>query len=109
MKNWNIGTNNFHKTASVFLEEGPLWAFWGRELTWIFCDFIPPIPFPKIGKIVDDEGEEYNWNQWYGDLKSWWCLNVDQRLYFWFNKFVEVKDVKIKYYTAVRLKREVGK
>ena len=109
MRDYSIGTNNLYKTASVFLEEGPFWAFWGRDLTWLFCDLIPPIPFPKIGKIVDDEGEVYNWRTWYGDLGSWWCVSIDQGLYFWFNKFIKMKSVNVKYYTAVRLKKEFKK
>lgn len=106
MRNWDIGTNSVYKTAFVFLEEGPWWAFAGRDLTWIFCDLIPRIPFPKIGKIVDEDGEVYNWQTWYGDLNSWWHVYIDDNLYFWFSKFIKMRSVKIKYYTALRLKKE---
>ena len=109
MKNYSIGTNSLYKTASIYLEEGPWWAFWGRDLSQIICGLIPLIPFPKIGKIVDDEGKEYNWSTYYGDISQWWHVYVDDNLYRWFDRFIKVKIVNIEYKLALRLKRKSKK
>ncbi len=108
MRDWGIGTNNRYKTAHIYLETGPFWAFLGRDLSWILCDLIPAIPFPKTGKIVDEfvYGEVYNWNEWYGDLNSWWHIKIDDPLYGWFDKFIKIEFVKVKYYTAKRIAKK---
>lgn len=109
MKTWFIGTNSLYKTASVYLEEGSWWAFWGRDLSQIICGFIPPIPFPKIGRIVDDEGEVYNWRTWFGDLSQWWHVYIDTNLYDWFSRFIKFKSIEIEYKLALKLKRKSKK
>lgn len=108
MRNWNIGTNSVYKTASISLEEGPLWAFLIDELSTRLCDLIPPIPFPKIGKIVDEEtGGTYNWREWHGDLRSWWHSHIDEPLTWWIiTKRIKTKPVDVNYKLALKLHRK---
>lgn len=58
MTRWGIGTNNYHFTSSIILEEAP-WYIFAIEfcIQWI-CHFMPPIPLPKIKIKIDGEIEK---------------------------------------------------
>lgn len=96
MKSWHLGRNTLYKKAYVYVEEGPWWAFFIGEVSQWICHFIPPVPLPPIGKIVD-EGETYNWRGWYGTFNSWWHGNVDDPIYFWAYKKIKRHTIKIPY------------
>ena len=75
MRNWCIGFNDVHKTATYYLEEGPAWAFWLRDAS--NCGLVPKIPFPTWLHYYDKEtNSHYTWREWYGDLSQWFHVAV---------------------------------
>ena len=113
MQRWSIGRNSIYKTASVWLEEAPWWSFLLQDLSQTICGLIPPIPFPKIGKIViaDEDvkfyGKKvYNWNEYWGNLSQWWHNYIDDPVFWFFYKQVKHYSVDIDYKLALKLERQ---
>ena len=105
MRKISYGINSYNKVAHIYIEYGSFLIFW---LEWIFdwiCFLIPGIPFPPIPmKLKDSESIEFNDNkkwtnlrEWYGDLNSWFCVAIHNRIsdYCW--KRIDCRDIKVDY------------
>lgn len=96
MKSWSYGINTYHKTASIWLEEGHWYIFFLDRAIEFLCSIIPPIPFPNIGRIID-EGEKYTLKEWWGDLDQWFCCSVHGPITNFCYKRINNFHIDIKY------------
>ena len=96
MKSWSYGINTYHKTASIWLEEGRRYIFLLDRAVEFLCSIIPPIPFPNIGKIVDD-GEEYTLKEWWGSLDQMVCCSIHSPITIFCYRKINRTWIDIKY------------
>ena len=82
MKSWSYGTNAYFRTASVYLMEGPFWAFFLAWLADNSCALIPDwhLPILKRKRLVVD-GEATTFGEYYGTLKDMYHMRVCLRLF----------------------------
>jgi hypothetical protein len=92
MKSWGYGANSYHKTTSVYLEEGHWWFFFIRAFGDFICEHAPSIPLPNIKfKLNDKEDVKFHgseWTtlkEWYGDLNQVVHLKIHEPIldFFW--------------------------
>lgn len=79
MRDWNVGINDYYKTASLILDEGPWYAFVLSDLIMMICSKIPsvPLPFGSLIKIRDKEDDKtYTINEYYGDMSDLFHLFI---------------------------------
>jgi hypothetical protein len=107
MKSWHLARNTLYKKADVTIEEGPWWAFFIMESSQWVCHYIPSIPFPPIGKVMDEK-DSYNWREWYGDLNSWWHGYVDEPVLFWAYRKIKRHFINIPYNRHRTINKEFG-
>ena len=117
MKSWSYGANSYHKTASVYLEEGHWWFFLIRAIGDFICEHTLCISLPNIKwKLTDKESIEFNdgseWTtlkEWYGDTVQLVHLKIHEPMLnlFW-NKTKET-DIEIPYSKLRKLFYKVDK
>lgn len=68
MQKWGVGLNGYHRTCSLWLDEGPWWSFWLQDAACWVCDHIPKwkVPFVSLFKVKDG-GNTYTVAERYGD------------------------------------------
>lgn len=98
MKSWSYGINTHFKTASVFLREGPWWAFF---LDWFAdhsCGLIPEwhLPVIKNRRLVVN-GEETTFGEYYGTLHDLYHMFVCQKLMFFADSKVTTKALQVEW------------
>lgn len=82
MKSWSYGINSLYRHTSINLIQAPFWVFWLETFMDHLCHYMPAIPFPSIGRVVDD-GENYNWAEWYGDLHQAFHVVIHDPIQDW--------------------------
>jgi len=104
MKRLYYGINDYHKEASMIIEQGPRWAFLLDDIICLFCLIVPPIPFPRISmKLKDKEdiaffgNEKTTLKDWYGDLSQWFCIKCHMPVTSFCYKKINVGIVKLDY------------
>ena len=95
MRNWSYGINTYYKTASIYIDFGPLWTFALDGIIEYICDCFPPIPLPKISIIRDDE--KTNLNEYYGSLCCLFHIYICSPISDWCWKHQEHKSIKVDY------------
>jgi len=96
MRSWNYAINSIYKTGHVTLIHAPFWVFWAETLFDNLCNVLPFIKFPPIGHI-EDEGETYNWHEWYGDLHQWFHGVFHSRIQHWLWKKQTEYHIQVDY------------
>jgi len=117
MKTWSYGINSIYKKASIYLEEASWWVFALDRIIEFLCDFIPPVPFPKIKmRLKDREDIEFNgdsewttWREWYGDLSQLFHCFVHMPIFDFCQKRIKCKSVEINYDNAKKIFYEEDK
>lgn len=101
MKEWSIGYNNYHKTGSIHLREGPWYIFFLQDIVWNTCDKIPAILLPPItikipkDEVEDNDGKEYaKLSEYYYDLNHWFHENVCLKVHNWCEERIKEYDLK---------------
>lgn len=103
MERWTVTSNSHFETAYIYHEVGPWYLFFIEWLTMTICDWIPPIPFPKWKitnqSLLGDDyiNEETNLKDWYGNLRNFWHLKIDNRILQWVWKKFKVESLEIDY------------
>jgi hypothetical protein len=79
MKLYNIGSNNYWHTASIFLDDVPVGLHFLENVVSYICDIIPYIPLPKIKfrlkdkeawDITENKDGRTDLNEWCGDMQQ---------------------------------------
>lgn len=117
MKSWGYGINSYHKTTSVYLEEGHWWLFFIRAFGDFICEHTPCIPLPSIKfKLVDKEDIKFNggnnWTtlkEWYSSLNDIVHLFIHEPILDLFWKKIKETDIEIPYSKLRKLFYEVDK
>lgn len=107
MRRWGYGINNYHKTASIYLETAP-WPIFAIEwLADFICDLIPLIPLPDIKfrlkdkhSIVFNGGEWVTAKEWWGDTHHLFHDLIHNPIFSFCYKRTETKDISIDYEVA---------
>jgi hypothetical protein len=102
VKNWSFGTNCFHHSGGVLLEEAPWYIFAIREGSLWVCEHIPSIPLPRI-PMKDSDGEDTTLRDCFGELNQLWHFYVDMPLYGWADSKVKTTWVETGYDAAREL------
>ena len=107
-KRWFVGFNDYHKTASIFLEEVPIGLVFLEWLSFTICDFIsncnlllPKIKFKLRNKdywdCTNNNDGIIDLREWYGDVSSIWhmicCIYITNLI----NKRSKVKIIPISF------------
>lgn len=104
MRRWSYGINSLQNKASIYIDEGPWWAFVLDDLAEAICDIIPSIPFPKAKlKLKDPDDIEFHggqwttWKEWYGDLNQYFHLSAHNPVFEFCQNMIKTKSVDITY------------
>jgi len=111
MKTYYYAINSLYKLGSIHLLEQPWWLFIIEYLNDYSCSFVPPIPFPDIfpakrdsikgcpncdGDIkkepCKDHDDLYTLQEWYGNLRQWYCGKVCRPIFQWIWKHPKRKE-----------------
>jgi len=104
MRRWGYGINSLQNKASIYIDEGPRWAFVLDDIAEAICGIVPSIPFPKAKlKLKDPDDIEFyggqwtTWKEWYGDFNQYFHLLAHNPIFEFCQSKIRTKSVDITY------------
>lgn len=104
MRNWTYGINNYHKTASIYLEIASWHIFVIRRVSEFMCDIFPAIQLPDIkfrlrdrDNIEANEGEWTTFKEWHGDMQQLFHIYIHMPIFEFCDDRIETKYIEIDY------------
>lgn len=117
MRSWSYGINSIYKKANIYLEEAPWLVFGVDRIAEFVCDFVPPVPLPKMKvRLKSREDIEFNggddWTtlrDWYGDLRQVFHCFVHMPIFDFCQKRIRGKSIEIDFSSAKEMFYEEDK